>query len=220
MDQMNSGRLSEAIALQIAELILSGEMKNGTKLRQEELAGMLQVSRIPVREALQLLETQGLAKRLATRHIVTAELTDEHIRQMYAMIADIEYSAVESIGEETHTDGGNENVEHSKQSDGAGGRQQLSLVDGPVLGGNMAWHRIIIGKTQNLYIQTLLTNAVTYYVAYAEKVLQEQRGNVDAMREAFAGERSDAERKEMLMQHYQALAGAVIAERRKHDDLT
>lgn len=195
MDQMNSGRLSEAIALQIAELILSGEMKNGTKLRQEELAGMLQVSRIPVREALQLLETQGLAKRLATRHIVTAELTDEHIRQMYAMIADIEYSAVESIG----ADVANEDV---------------------VFGGNMAWHRIIIGKTQNLYIQTLLTNAVTYYVAYAEKVLQEQQKNADAMREAFAGERSDEKRKELLTQHYQALADAVIAERRKHDDLT
>ena len=104
MDQTNNGRLSEAIALQIAELILSGEMKNGTKLRQEELAGMLQVSRIPVREALQLLETQGLAKRLATRHIVTAELTDEHIRQMYAMIADIEYSAVESIRVEMRAD--------------------------------------------------------------------------------------------------------------------
>lgn len=218
MDQMNNGRLSEAIALQIAELILSGEMKNGTKLRQEDLAGMLQVSRIPVREALQLLETQGLAKRLATRHIVTAELTDEHIRQMYAMIADIEYSAVESIGE----DATNETVEHSKKSDGAdaGNRQQLSLSDGAVFGGNMACHRIIIGKTQNLYIQTLLTNAVTYYVAYAEKVLQEQQKNADAMREAFAGERSDEERKELLTRHYQALADAVIAERRKHDDLT
>lgn len=222
MDQMNSGRLSEAIALQIAELILSGEMKNGTKLRQEELAGMLQVSRIPVREALQLLETQGLAKRLATRHIVTAELTDEHIRQMYAMIADIEYSAMESIGADTRMDEANQDAKHSKQTDRAdvAVRQHLSLADGPVLGGNMAWHRIIMRKTQNLYIQTLLTNAVTYYVAYAEKVLQEQRGNADAMCEAFAVERSGAERKELLMKHYQALAESVIAERRKHDDLT
>ncbi len=220
MDQTNNGRLSEAIALQIAELILSGEMKNGTKLRQEELAGMLQVSRIPVREALQLLETQGLAKRLATRHIVTAELTDAYIRQMYAMIADIEYSAVESIGAET---GADEDDAHSKKMDSvdaAGKKLQLGLIDGPVLGGNMAWHRIIIGKTQNLYIQTLLMNAVTYYVSYAEKVLQEQCGKDESMREAFAGERSDTERKELLKEHYRALADAVITERRKHDDLT
>ena len=61
MEQMREARLSEAIALQIAELILSGEIKSETKLRQEELAEILQVSRIPVREALQLLETQGLA---------------------------------------------------------------------------------------------------------------------------------------------------------------
>ena len=218
MDQTNNGRLSEAIALQIAELILSGEMKNGTKLRQEELAGMLQVSRIPVREALQLLETQGLAKRLATRHIVTAELTDEHIRQMYAMIADIEYSAVESIRVEMRAD---EDDAHLKQTDGVDAAEkklQLVLMDGPVLGGNMAWHRMIINKTLNLYIQTLLMNAVTYYVSYAEKVLLEQHGNDEAMREASAGEQSNTARKELLMEHYRALADAVIAERRKHDD--
>ena len=38
MEQMSSGRLSEAIAFQIAELILSGQIESGTKLRQEELA--------------------------------------------------------------------------------------------------------------------------------------------------------------------------------------
>lgn len=191
MDQMNSGRLSEVIALQIAELILSGEIKNGTKLRQEELAGMLQVSRIPVREALQLLETQGLAKRLATRHIITAELTDVHIRQTYEMIADIEYRAMKTI----------------------------DMENGPVPGGNMAGHRIIIDKTQNLYIQTLLMNALTYYVGYAEKILQAQQGKDGAMCDIFSGERSDVEKKEMLTEHYRALSEAVIMERRKHDDI-
>ena len=55
---MDQNRLSELIAVQIAELILSGKIENGTKLRQEELADMLEVSRIPVREALQILQTQ------------------------------------------------------------------------------------------------------------------------------------------------------------------
>lgn len=78
-------------------MILSGEIKSETKLRQEELAEILQVSRIPVREALQLLETQGLVKRLATRHIVTANLEESHIREVYGLIAEIERQAVESI---------------------------------------------------------------------------------------------------------------------------
>ena len=76
MEQMSGARLSEAIAYQIAELILSGEIESETKLRQEELAATLQVSRIPVREALQILETQGLVQRLATRHVVSANLED------------------------------------------------------------------------------------------------------------------------------------------------
>ena len=97
MEQMSSGRLSEAIAFQIAELILSGQIESGTKLRQEELAKMLEVSRIPVREALQLLETQGLAKRLVTRHIVTADLDDVHVRETYAMIAAMEKNAIDAM---------------------------------------------------------------------------------------------------------------------------
>ena len=44
MEQMREARLSEAIALQIAELILSGEIKSETKLRQEELAEKLDLS--------------------------------------------------------------------------------------------------------------------------------------------------------------------------------
>lgn len=148
MEQMREARLSEAIALQIAELILSGEIKSETKLRQEELAEILQVSRIPVREALQLLETQGLVKPLATRHIVTANLEESHIREVYGLIAEIERQAVESIL-------------------GTGKEAEANLV---AEGGNLAVHTGIAEKTQNTYVQTLLTNAIRYYVSYAEKL--------------------------------------------------
>ena len=52
--------LSQRVTLQIKNLILSGELKPGHRIRQEELAAQVGTSRIPVREALRYLESEGL----------------------------------------------------------------------------------------------------------------------------------------------------------------
>ena len=83
-------RTADYIADQLADQILSGAIRGGTPLKQEELSGLLGASRIPVREALQIIEHQGLAVRLATRHVVTADFSDAHIREIYGIIGDIE----------------------------------------------------------------------------------------------------------------------------------
>ncbi|MDO8211734.1 GntR family transcriptional regulator [Conexibacter sp. CPCC 206217] len=52
--------LGNAIARHVREAILSGRLAPGTRVRQEALARRFGVSRIPVREALRQLESQGL----------------------------------------------------------------------------------------------------------------------------------------------------------------
>lgn len=52
--------LSKRLAREVKKMILSGELSPGTRIRQEELALRFQTSRIPVREALQYLEREGL----------------------------------------------------------------------------------------------------------------------------------------------------------------
>lgn len=191
---MNGARLSEAIAYQIAELILSGEIENETKLRQEELAATLQVSRIPVREALQILETQGLVQRLATRHVVSANLEDAHIREIYRMIAAIEQQAITAVLQEE------------------GPQAFAAEAD------DMTWHHRIMEKTKNLYVQTLLKNAIHFYVAYAERLPKEQQ--VVPMRELLRALPWEEKGSDLLQEHYRLLAQAVITERRKHYDRT
>ena len=194
MEQMSGARLSEAIAYQIAELILSGEIESETKLRQEELAATLQVSRIPVREALQILETQGLVQRLATRHVVSANLEDEHIREIYGMIAAIEQQAITAV----------------LQEEGP----QAFVADAD----DMTWHHRIMEKTKNLYVQTLLKNAIRFYVAYAERLPKEQQSV--PMRELLRAQPWEEKGADLLQEHYCLLAQAVITERRKHHDRT
>jgi DNA-binding GntR family transcriptional regulator len=51
---------SQRIADQLRERILSGRLAPGTRIIQDELAEELQTSRLPVREALRILQSRGL----------------------------------------------------------------------------------------------------------------------------------------------------------------
>ena len=74
MKDISEKRLSDYMAEQIADEILSGRIPGGSQLKQEELAEAFEASRIPIREAFQILENQGLIIRLATRRITVTEL--------------------------------------------------------------------------------------------------------------------------------------------------
>ena len=67
MKDISEKRLSDYMAEQIADEILSGRIPGGSQLKQEELAEAFEASRIPIREAFQILENQGLIIRLAKK---------------------------------------------------------------------------------------------------------------------------------------------------------
>lgn len=52
----------EAILVELRRLIVTGELPAGQKIIQEQLAQKLGVSRVPVREALRILEGEGLIR--------------------------------------------------------------------------------------------------------------------------------------------------------------
>ena len=52
--------LGDLVAAEVRQAILSGAIAPGERLKQEALADDLNVSRIPVREALRILEAEGL----------------------------------------------------------------------------------------------------------------------------------------------------------------
>ena len=56
MDRRSSGDL---VAVHIRSLIFNGELRQGDRLRQDEIAQRLGVSRIPVREAIIALDREG-----------------------------------------------------------------------------------------------------------------------------------------------------------------
>lgn len=83
-------KLSEEIVDVLQQMIVNGELESGQKLTQEELAGMLGVSTMPIREALLKLSAVGLVDAAPNRsfHVVTT--TTDDMRDSYWMHAVLE----------------------------------------------------------------------------------------------------------------------------------
>ncbi|MBY5922325.1 GntR family transcriptional regulator [Ferrimonas balearica] len=74
----------------LREKILSGEIKAGEPLRQSALATELNVSRIPVREALLQLEAEGLVRFEAHKGATATELSVTQVDELFELRALIE----------------------------------------------------------------------------------------------------------------------------------
>jgi DNA-binding GntR family transcriptional regulator len=75
--------VAEAAAEELRMRILSGALQEGAQLRQEILAAELGVSRIPLREALRLLEGEGLVTIVPHRGAVVSVLSPDEIGELF-----------------------------------------------------------------------------------------------------------------------------------------
>lgn len=93
MEPIKSIQTKDYIAELLRKEIISGNMVEGDELTQELIAEKLGVSRMPVREALQLLENEGFLTRLPNRHIkvngIKAKNIMHYLRAINAIEAEI-----------------------------------------------------------------------------------------------------------------------------------
>src|SRR5260370_26988374 len=85
---------SVAIAEQLRDRIVTGELAPDTPLRQENLAKELGVSRLPIRDALNKLATEGLVEILPNRGAYVSTLTPEQCAAIYDLRALLEGDAL------------------------------------------------------------------------------------------------------------------------------
>ncbi|MBC3387910.1 FCD domain-containing protein [Pseudomonas sp. SWRI179] len=78
----------------LREAILDGRLPSGTALRQQELADLFGVSRMPVREALRQLEAQSLLNVVQHKGAVVAPLITNNAVETYALRAVLEAFAL------------------------------------------------------------------------------------------------------------------------------
>jgi len=82
--------LKDEVAQHVRDLILSGTVHAGERIDQDDIAEKVGVSRLPVREALIMLEAEGLVVNIARRGAFVAPLSPDDISdhfEMYGLLA-------------------------------------------------------------------------------------------------------------------------------------
>lgn len=90
MQHDKRGVLSQSIAMQLEEAIVSGEIAAGARLDETAIAERFQVSRTPVREALQIVVSRSLATRIPYRGTVVTQITQGRISELFEAMGEME----------------------------------------------------------------------------------------------------------------------------------
>jgi DNA-binding GntR family transcriptional regulator len=85
---------------QIRSAILSGDLPPGARIRQEDLAARLAVSRAPIRQALLVLEREGLVQSDRWRGTIVAPLDATLIRDLYEFRGGIERYVASTLAQQ------------------------------------------------------------------------------------------------------------------------
>lgn len=93
-DPKQNTPISGAVYPLLQKDILTGKLKAGQKLTEQELCKTYEVSRTPVREALRQLETDGLVENILNRGAFVIGMSDQDYEDMFDMRRIYEVQAV------------------------------------------------------------------------------------------------------------------------------
>lgn len=79
--------VSEQVAAKVGDRIIGGHLSPGARLGEQELADEFAISRGPVREAIRILEREGLVVVLPRRGAVVTSLSATELRELFEIRA-------------------------------------------------------------------------------------------------------------------------------------
>lgn len=89
--------LRDVVYQTLRTAILKGNLKPGERLMEMKLANKLGVSRTPIREAIRMLEQEGLAITIPRRGAQVAKMTEKDMEDVYEIRRSLELLALSHI---------------------------------------------------------------------------------------------------------------------------
>ena len=94
----------DAAARYIEELIVTGKLQPGEQIKEDDISKKLEISRPPVREALNGLEGEGLVTRKPRKGAFVIEMTENDVWEVYTLKAEL-YAMATALAIDVITDG-------------------------------------------------------------------------------------------------------------------
>lgn len=190
--------LRDVVFNTLREAILKGELKPGERLMELQLAAKLGVSRTPIREAIRMLEQEGLAVTVPRKGAEVARMTEKDMEDVLQVRGALDELAVR-LATENITPEQLEQLEQARQ------RFEQSLTSGNVkeiAQADVDFHDAIYQATGNARLVNLLNNLreqlYRYRVEYLKdsrsypRLLKEHQDIVDALRRKDKSSASEA----------------------------
>ena len=190
----------------LREQILSGDLKPGEELTQEDVAEKLGVSRMPVREALQALTQEGFLTRMRNRHVCVSRMKRTQVLESFRIMAVVESEMLGMLDEPAaqvlvnHIEETIKILEQGREDRG----RELELE----------YHWLVGELLENPYLQQMLKKLQEGYLSYVllklpfiqseRLVLLQQLGNAVRMRECSVI-------KDVLVRYFQHLADILLS---------
>lgn len=153
--------LHEEIANNLRDMIMSGGLKEGDKIKEDELCNSMGISKTPLREALRVLSAEGLIKLVPNRGSYVSTPTFEEIKEMFDVMTVLEGVCARTAAEKmTNKDFESLEELHKKLEENFNNRDQKkyirynnqyhSLVQ--KLAGNRILNQIVNGLRQKILL--------------------------------------------------------------------
>ena len=194
---------AEFVYESLRDAISDGRIAGGERVREEEVAHNLGVSRTPVREALQRLQQRGLLVLGAGRGLVVAQLSQQQVVELYAMREILEGSAARFAAK--HATTAEIAILYQLQ-------EQLRVAEGDAMlhvSLNRRFHQAIYEAAHNRYLmQTLdslhdsfaLLRSTTLRLPHRQRNSDEERRRIIAAIEKHDPDLAEREAREHILQ--------------------
>ncbi len=191
---LDRATLTEQVYRRLRDDILSNRLPPGTPLQEVATAAALEVSRGPVREALRMLDAEGLVRLIPRRGAVVSSLSQEEFLDAYRVREALEVLAVRLATPRLEAQDLEElerlhqkMVHHADQGE----------IDA-FFSANAAFHRLLVERSGNMKLQELYDPLVNQMRRYRMRSLslrggiqrscEEHRAILDAVRNGDAEE--------------------------------
>ncbi len=162
--------LRDVVFHTLREAILKGELKPGERLMELQLASKLGVSRTPIREAIRMLEQEGLAVTIPRKGAEVAKMTEKDMEDVLQIRQVLDELAVQTACDKI-TEQQLENLTR------AGKNFEHSIYDGnltEIIKYDVEFHDIIYEVTGNLKLVAILSNLREQIYRYRVEYLKEK----------------------------------------------
>lgn len=140
--------LGEAVFRSLCEALQAGSYRAGDRLREEEVAQRLKVSRTPVREALGRLAARGFVEPAGGRGLIVRNLDISEVLELYAMREIMEGAAARLAAEHASAP----EIDALRDIEQAFVEASAAEMAGEMARLNRAFHEAICRAARNRYL--------------------------------------------------------------------